>query len=96
MKPLLALITGENGRGVTNSKIFRYGCSTRSRSTFIAGLSSYWLMLGPAAQIKEGRRRRGAILKALLSPSTYAEYTRTYMQTRQELMHHDTWVTIQF
>lgn len=29
-------------------------CSSRSRCTFIAGLSSYWLMLGSAAQIKAG------------------------------------------
>lgn len=61
MRALLALIAGPNGKGVTYRKIFRYGCS---RSTFIAGLSSYWFMLGPAAQIKEGVGRRGSDIKS--------------------------------
>ncbi len=64
MRALLALIAGEKERGVTYKKISRYGRSSRSRSTFIAGLSSYWLMLGSAAQIKDGRRRRGSDIKS--------------------------------
>lgn len=49
MRALLAMITGEKERGVTYREI----------SSFIAGLSSYWLMLGSAAQIKEGKQAGG-------------------------------------
>lgn len=64
MRALLAPIAGEKGSGVTYRKKFRYSCSSRLRSTFIAGLSSYWLMLGSAAQIKEGRKRRASDIKS--------------------------------
>lgn len=76
MRTLLALIAGPNGKGVTYRKIFRY---SRSRSTFIAGLSGYWFMLGSAAQIKEGVGRRGSDIKSpavagrTLNAHTYAQ-----------------------
>lgn len=87
MRALLALIAGGNGRGVTYRKIFRYGCSSRSRSTFIAGLSSYWLMLGSAAQIKSGRRRRGSDIKSpAVNQALNAHVQYIYAQGEGDIM----------
>lgn len=79
MRALLAQIAGEKGRGVTYRKKFRYSCSSRLRSTFIAGLSSYWLMLGSAAQIKEGKRRRASDIKSSAANQAHTQGMHTYM-----------------
>lgn len=53
------IISSDNRGRPGQDKIQVDGCSSR----FTAGLSSYWLMLGSAAQIKAGRMGGGGDIK---------------------------------
>lgn len=79
MGALLGLIARENGRGVTYRKIHRYGCSSRSRSTFIAGFIK--LLVNASLCSTDKSRQEEEVGSNIKSPAVVIVILNTHTHT---------------